>query len=207
MGSLERLAFALILFATFFVSIYYRARARKNSETIPRAAEGKTFLFVRIASGLLLMILFLATAAAPRWLAWSMFAVAASIRYAGMVLGVMVIVLIRQVFLAIGSNISETFLTKTDHVLVAQGPYRYLRHPLYALALIQLAALGLISGSWLIGLLTVLAAILMRLVIIPREEAMLVEKFGDAYRDYQTATGALLPRLRGAAEGKGAKGG
>ncbi len=32
---------------------------------------------------------------------------------------------------------------------------------------------------------------------VPREEALLVEKFGDAYRKYQTRTGRFLPRLRG----------
>jgi hypothetical protein len=38
------------------------------------------------------------------------------------------------VFSSIGRNVTETVLTKADHTLVTTGPYRWLRHPLYATA-------------------------------------------------------------------------
>jgi protein-S-isoprenylcysteine O-methyltransferase Ste14 len=37
---------------------------------------------------------------------------------------------------------------------------------------------------------------LMVAVRLPREEAMMVGRFGDAYRAYQRRTGALWPRWR-----------
>jgi protein-S-isoprenylcysteine O-methyltransferase Ste14 len=33
------------------------------------------------------------------------------------------------------------------------------------------------------------------LVRVPREERMLLEQFGDAYRDYMQRTGRIIPRL------------
>jgi protein-S-isoprenylcysteine O-methyltransferase Ste14 len=33
-------------------------------------------------------------------------------------------------------------------------------------------------------------------VRLPREEAMMIDRFGDQYRDYRRRAGAVLPRLR-----------
>ena len=35
----------------------------------------------------------------------------------------------------------------------------------------------------------------MALLVVPKEEAQLTKKFGEAYAGYQRQTGALLPRL------------
>jgi len=40
-----------------------------------------------------------------------------------------------------------------------------------------------------------LAAIMIRWVVIPREEAALQDRFGDGYRSYMRRTGRLLPRV------------
>jgi protein-S-isoprenylcysteine O-methyltransferase Ste14 len=50
-------------------------------------------------------------------------------------------------FLSIGANISETILTKRTHQLVTHGPYRWIRHPLYAFSLLELFSLALLADS------------------------------------------------------------
>lgn len=40
----------------------------------------------------------------------------------------------------------------------------------------------------------IVAVALIWLVRVPREEAMMVERFGDAYREYMSRTGRLLPK-------------
>jgi protein-S-isoprenylcysteine O-methyltransferase Ste14 len=42
---------------------------------------------------------------------------------------------------------------------------------------------------------TLLLSVVISRVVIPREEAQLILKFGDDYRAYQQRTGRLVPRL------------
>ena len=97
---------------------------------------------------------------------------------------------------SIGSNISETILTKTKHVLVTHGPYRWLRHPLYTVSTVAFISLAILAANWFMMVMAVLVIIGVSLAVIPREEAQLILKFGDQYREYRTRTGKLLPRLK-----------
>ena len=54
---------------------------------------------------------------------------------------------------------------------------------------------GLMADNWFIAALGVLTFIGMA-VRTPKEEAHLIEKFGDEYREYMKTTGAFLPRLK-----------
>lgn len=69
-----------------------------------------------------------------------------------------------------------------------------MRHPLYVLGTLFYLSLSLIAASWflLAGLLFGLIFVLLR---TPKEEAMLAEHFGEAYRDYQRRTGRFFPKF------------
>jgi len=54
--------------------------------------------------------------------------------------------------------------------------------------------LGLLSASWLIVPLLV-ASILLLYARIGKEEAMMIERFGNEHRAYMQRTGRFLPRL------------
>jgi protein-S-isoprenylcysteine O-methyltransferase Ste14 len=55
-------------------------------------------------------------------------------------------------------------------------------------------AFGLIADNWFIALLGILAFTAMA-VRTPKEEANLIEKFGDEYREYMKRTGRFFPKL------------
>jgi protein-S-isoprenylcysteine O-methyltransferase Ste14 len=83
-----------------------------------------------------------------------------------------------------------------DHALVRHGPYRFLRHPVYAsyLALLLGTGLGMLN-AWLLLLWPL--SLLGILVQAAAEEQLLRSKFGPVYRGYAGRTGRLLPRLCG----------
>lgn len=82
-----------------------------------------------------------------------------------------------------------------DHRLIDHGPYRLIRHPSYAGALLAFLGLGLTMGSLpALGalLLPSLAAYHYRIVV---EEAALQRGLGSAYSDYIGRTWRLVPGL------------
>ena len=78
--------------------------------------------------------------------------------------------------------------------LVTQGPYRWIRHPIYAFQAVMLA-----GGILLLPTLCSLAILLIHLVCVfakaRDEETYLLTVHGDAYRGYLSRTGRLFPKL------------
>ena len=96
---------------------------------------------------------------------------------------------------ALGKLWSPVLEIREEHRLVTSGPYRYVRHPIYASFLVICAGLALLSANWLIAVTWFAGAAIIFRRRISAEEEMMIEEFGDEYRDYMTKTGRLLPRL------------
>ncbi len=191
-----RWIFILVLVGAFSISGYYRRRARQSGDVIPRAREGKLSLALRLLFAAPLYLSLLAYMVNPEWMAWSSVPIPAWLRWAAAAVGLGMLPLLVWVFRSIGRNISETVLTKADHALVTQGPYRWVRHPLYAAATAAFLSLGVVAANWFMMAMAVAALLGVRLIVVPREEAELTRKFGEAYREYRKRTGALLPRVK-----------
>lgn len=79
--------------------------------------------------------------------------------------------------------------------VVAAGPYRFVRNPLYiGIWLTSVAVSLLMPWSGAIFFVAALAVFLLRL--IGGEEAFLLARHGEAYLAYRARVGRLLPRLR-----------
>ncbi len=95
---------------------------------------------------------------------------------------------------ALGKQWSHTVETMPEHALVTSGIYRYLRHPIYVSLVLWAAAQPALLPNWLAGWGGAVAVALIWLVRVPREERMMLERFGPAYQHYLSQTGRLLPR-------------
>ena len=84
----------------------------------------------------------------PDWMVWSSFPLPSWLRWLGAALGLGMLPILYWGVSSLGSNISETFLTKEKHVLVTHGPYRWVRHPLYAVATIGFVSLSIVAANW-----------------------------------------------------------
>ncbi len=191
-----RLLVFLILAGAMGVSGYYRRRARIEGGTIPRAAEGTGWVLARIAFALPLFGSVFLYVAYPAWMRWSEFGVPEGARWSGVALGLLTVPAVFWVMRHIGPNVSETVLTKAEHQLVTSGPYRWIRHPLYTSGVVLFAGIGLAAANWFILALDVIILVVVRSVLIPREERELVQRFGTRYLDYAARTGAILPRVK-----------
>jgi protein-S-isoprenylcysteine O-methyltransferase Ste14 len=59
-----------------------------------------------------------------------------------------------------------------------------------------LVALSLIAANWFMLAMALIAFLGLAGLVVPKVEAMLIQKFGQAYRDYQQRTFRFAPRLR-----------
>lgn len=192
---LFRSLFIAIFIAAFSISGYFRRKARKTGDVIPRAREGKLSLSLRLLFAAPLYLSMVAYMANPNWMAWSSMPLPSWLRWAAAAVGLGMLPLLFGILRTLGSNISETFLTKENHTLVTHGPYRRVRHPLYTVATIAFISLGILAANWFMMAMALLAIILIFTVVIPREEDNLIRKFGVEYREYKERTNRLLPRL------------
>jgi protein-S-isoprenylcysteine O-methyltransferase Ste14 len=96
---------------------------------------------------------------------------------------------------ALGKSWSDTPRMMKEQKLVMEGPYRYIRHPIYTAFLLILGSLLFISSNWLIGLCMIGMTVLEIISRIRYEESLMTEYFGEQYRAYMKKTGRLLPRF------------
>lgn len=83
---------------------------------------------------------------------------------------------------------------KDDHRLVKTGPYKYIRHPIYTGTILSIMCIPMFTSS-LSGFLLSLLGIPLIIYRINNEEKMLVEEYGDEYREYQKETWRLFPYI------------
>ena len=93
---------------------------------------------------------------------------------------------------SLGRNLTDTVVTRVEATLVTNGPYRWVRHPFYVTAALLMASVTLLTANWLIGI-SSMAVLAMLAIRTPKEEQMLIERFGQQYRDYMATTGRFIP--------------
>lgn len=93
----------------------------------------------------------------------------------------------------LGQFFRTSVIIQGSHRIVSAGPYRVLRNPSYAGALLSVAGVGLALSNWyslaaLVG--CMLVGYWKRITV---EQRALTEHFGQPYRDYIARTWALIP--------------
>lgn len=193
--NLFRVLAALVLFTGIGISSYFRRKAdRDTGEKISRSVDGSVMMTLIKIGGLLLWLSPLVYLINPAWMAWSKIGLPEWARWLGVGLGILCVIGIYWLFSSIGSGITPTSATRKQHALVTSGPYRWIRHPLYTVGSSLFIAFGMMSDNWFIAALGILTFVLMA-IRTPKEEANLIEKFGDEYREYMKRTGRFFPKL------------
>jgi protein-S-isoprenylcysteine O-methyltransferase Ste14 len=194
------LLFKFILIAEFSVFsilriIAQRAAVRAGLKTV--ISESRRYAVLLAVFICYEIFTFFAFIIRPELFGWAQMPLPEWLRWLGVVIGLSALGLFAWVHRSLGHNLSATLRIKEEHSLVTDGPYRWIRHPMYtAFFLLHLGAFFLtanwfIGGSWLAGLIIVVAT------RVQREETMLIGLFGDDYRAYMRRTGRFLPSGKG----------
>jgi protein-S-isoprenylcysteine O-methyltransferase Ste14 len=198
----ESIAFRLTMVAQLLamgvVRAYFGApRAEKPAEaTLARQAESR---WLTVTLGVIALLHFgaiLAYLADPPLLRWSAFEVAAPVRWLGILISCLGVVGEIWAAVSLGASYSPLLRVAEERTVITAGPYRWIRHPLYAFWLPAVAGWGVAAGNWFILVSGAVLILILMILRVPREEAMMLEGFGEAYSLYMTRTGRFVPRLR-----------
>lgn len=98
--------------------------------------------------------------------------------------------------IVLGNYWSGELATRSNHRLVDEGPYKYVRHPLYAAYIIMPFGFTLMTGNILVGSLMFIYSVTVAARVWSEEE-MLKLRLGDTYeRSYSQNIGPRLLPLR-----------
>jgi protein-S-isoprenylcysteine O-methyltransferase Ste14 len=124
------------------------------------------------------------------------------LRIVGLAVGLAGAVLLVWACVRLGRLLIHEAAVREDQALVTSGPYRFVRHPVYAGYLALLLGSGVASLNVCVWLLWPVA-LLGILIQAASEEKVLGERFGQDYERYLRRTGRLVPRFWGPAAESG----
>ncbi len=200
MESIFRGAFWILFTGVFVMRVYFAHLVRRAGERVmpDRQAverEGRGLFAARVASFLLLLAWLTLYAINPSWMQVVSVPLPTWVRWLGMALGLASLGFWAWTQTALGKEWSPQLQLREEHHLVTTGPYARIRHPLYTAMVAFGASLAIVAANW-VFLALAIVAITGLLLRVPKEEEMMLQEFGEEYRDYMRRTGKFLPRLR-----------
>ncbi|MGH8276983.1 MAG: protein-S-isoprenylcysteine O-methyltransferase [Steroidobacteraceae bacterium] len=181
------------------ICVYVMVRAPHARRAAAMKVDGshvtgldKALIFGVIATTLRLPQLYLAVPLFDRL----DYALPGSLAVAGVAIMSVALWLFRRSHADLGTRWSASLQLGDKHELVTRGVYARVRHPMYAALWLYVLAQPLLFQNWVAGPPAILGFSLLYFIRVPREEAMMRERFGVAYNDYAERTRRLWPARR-----------
>jgi protein-S-isoprenylcysteine O-methyltransferase Ste14 len=175
------------------VAIYHRIRSVMSGDRLDRTKEGWPLMIGIRLTGAATFGGTIAWLSNPSLFGWAALSVPEWVRWTGVAGFAFSVFWLSWMFISLGSNLTDTVVTRECAHFVESGPYRFVRNPMYSGILLVGPSLGLGLGTWLLPV----AATAMFWLLARRtsmEEKYLIARFGDQYREYMDRVGRFFPR-------------
>jgi protein-S-isoprenylcysteine O-methyltransferase Ste14 len=195
-----RLLFWLLMAGLLAMRVYFMVQVRRAGERLlpdhkAVEREGRGLFILRVALFCILIAFLVSYALYLPWIAALSFPLPGWLRWAGFLLGVTSLGFWTWTQIALGTAWSAQLQLRQEHHLVTHGPYSRIRHPLYTSMVGIGVSFSLVTANWCFVGFTVLV-ILGLIGRVPKEEQMMLEEFGEEYREYMLRTGRYFPRWK-----------
>jgi protein-S-isoprenylcysteine O-methyltransferase Ste14 len=97
---------------------------------------------------------------------------------------------------ALGRHLQLDAALNADHQLVQAGPYRILRHPVYASMFCLLLGTGFMIAPYLLFIGAIIIFLIGTEIRVRIEDRLLASRFGDNFRAYRQKVSAYIPLVR-----------
>jgi protein-S-isoprenylcysteine O-methyltransferase Ste14 len=186
-----KIGFFSLLIIYFVITSYYAKRYGRNEKEAIRKQTRKNLPLIFVGISLLLTPLLylmgLVDFASFQLLDWQ--------RIIGGACTLVGIAYFHWTHNTLGKNWSATLEVLKDHELIMSGPYKYIRHPMYASVYLIYVGFLILTANWLVGVLLLAPFTLLYISRVRSEEQMMLEKFGEKYQEYMKKSGRLFPKF------------
>lgn len=115
--------------------------------------------------------------------------------WVGLFLSIAALIIFQLTHRALGRNWSVSLDVREGHLLVTDGIYSKVRHPMYSAFWLWALSQALLLPNWVAGFSGIVGFGILFFGRIGREETMMVETFGDRYREYMDRTYRVIPLI------------
>jgi protein-S-isoprenylcysteine O-methyltransferase Ste14 len=190
-----RIILALIFVAFIAHRAYYNHKYPPSAEDtieVKESSPSTTIASFVVIAGLISLFLYLFK---PNWISWASIPLPYHLRLIGVGIVATGFGLIQWSQYTLGRNWSDTPRITDHQELVMDGPYRWVRHPIYTAFVLIFVSTLFISANWFLSAAWIGMVVLDITSRVQYEEDKLTTLFGDQYRAYLDRTGRFLPRF------------
>jgi len=127
-GTLFRIAFGVLWVLYFVIRLYFQERVKGSHNYTRINVRQEKILFRLFALAFLLLPLYFLTT----WIDFASLPLPTWLRWGGAAITCLGIALFGWSHQALGNNWTAVLALSQEHELVQNGPYRYIRHPMYS---------------------------------------------------------------------------
>jgi len=188
--------FTWIYFIAIVIEMIIRAplnQKRRQEKMSERRVTGqeKTLLGLLFLAMFLIPILYAAT----DWLNFADYKLPDWAGWIGVVFLAGAIFVFWRAHADLGLNWSPSLEIREKHELITRGIYGVIRHPMYASQWLWIIAQPLLLQNWIAGWTNLLVWIIFYFFRVKAEEELMIQSFGDQYREYMRRVGGVFPKL------------
>jgi len=190
--TISKIIFVALAIGWYVIRYKYARRSRRARVVWSARGPLEIALLLISLSGLGLVPLVYVATGMPRFADHSFYP---SLAWLGSFLAIAALGVFHLTHRALGRNWSVSLDVRENHELVTEGIYRRVRHPMYSAFWLWAIAQALLLPNWIAGFAGLVGFGILFFGRVAREERMMLQTFGDSYREYMARTGRVLPRV------------
>lgn len=168
-----------------------QVKKRKKDQEYKSLTENLLLTLLTIAAGVLPLIYSL-----TNWLTFANYNLPVWLGWAGGLILLCSLILFWLAHAGLKANWSPSLELYEEHTLIKNEIYKYLRHPMYLSQLVWAISQALLIQNWIAGPTSLLFFVPFYILRSRAEEQMMINKFGEQYKEYKKTTGGIIPKLK-----------
>jgi protein-S-isoprenylcysteine O-methyltransferase Ste14 len=156
--------------------------------------EGKPTFVLRVVFGLVFFVILLMYSLYPSFMGVFHLGYSLWLRWLGVLIATIGTVFWIYSQIVLGRYWSPQLQIQNKHKIIREGPYKYIRHPIYSAMMVWVIGIALLTANILFIILAFTFFVFFA-ARVPKEEKMMIEMFGDPYIQYIKNTGRYFPKV------------